>query len=162
MSAAMRLLPDPLHPAAVHFPIVLVLLGAAVAVAALAWPRGQLPRWAAVLLVLGAAGAGIAYWSGEQGKELVGLLSPAAESLLDQHEDSAKFTLIAAIAAALLSVTGLVATRRPALAKTLRIATAAAGLTAAALVGLTGHRGGMMVYHHAVGVERPPATVASE
>jgi uncharacterized membrane protein len=158
----MNLLPDPLHPAVVHFPIVLVLLGAAVTIAALVRPRGQWPRWAAVLLVLGAAGAGAAYWSGEQGKELVGLLSPAAESLLDQHEDTAKLTLITAIIAAVLSVAGLAATRWPTTAKALRFATAVAGLSAAALVGLTGHRGGMMVYHHAVGVEQPVSPVASE
>jgi uncharacterized membrane protein len=158
----MHLLPDPLHPALVHFPIVLVLLGAAVAIAALVWPRGQLPRWAAVLLVFGAAGAGMAYWSGEQGKELVGLLPPAAESLLDQHEDSAKLTLIAAITAAGLSLAGLATARWPATARAFRVATVVAGLTAAVLVGLTGHRGGVMVYHHAVGVEQPVSPVASE
>jgi uncharacterized membrane protein len=162
MTEVMNLLPDPLHPALVHFPIVLVLVGSAVAIAALVWPRGQLPRWAAVLLVLGAVGAGAAYWTGEQGKELVGMLSPAAEELLDQHEDRAEVTLVASIAAAVLSLAGVVLARWPGVTKTMRIATVLAALTAVVCIVQTGHRGGMLVYKHAVGVDEATATVSTE
>lgn len=56
----MNLMPDPLHPAVDHFPIVLILLGAVAAIVAAIWRGGHLPRFGAVLLGLGALGA----WGG--------------------------------------------------------------------------------------------------
>jgi hypothetical protein len=53
----MNLMPDPLRPAVDHFPIVLILLGAVAAIVAAIWRGGHLPRFAAVLLGLGALGA---------------------------------------------------------------------------------------------------------
>jgi len=50
-------LPNPLHPAVVHFPIVLLLLGAVAALAAAFLPRGRLPLVAAVCLSMGAVGS---------------------------------------------------------------------------------------------------------
>ncbi|MDD5198541.1 MAG: hypothetical protein PHC88_01955 [Terrimicrobiaceae bacterium] len=55
-------LPNPLHPAIVHFPIVLILFGTVVAVTAVFLRRWFLPWVAADLLVCGAAGALAATW----------------------------------------------------------------------------------------------------
>ena len=65
-------IPNPLHPAVVHFPIVLILFGAAVACAAVVVSRWHLPAIAAVLLGLGAIGAIVATVTGEQEYEMAG------------------------------------------------------------------------------------------
>lgn len=59
-------LPDPLHPAVVHFPVALLLLGAAVAVLAVFVRRWHLPLFAAIALSLGALGAVAATVTGEK------------------------------------------------------------------------------------------------
>ena len=59
-------IPDPLHPAIVHFPIVLILFGTVSSIAALALPRLDLHRLTGLLLAMGAAGAIAATWSGKR------------------------------------------------------------------------------------------------
>lgn len=125
-------LPSPLHPALVHFPIVLILFGTMGAAAAIFFHRGPMPRLAAGLLACGAAGAIAATWSGEAAAQLVGELSPAAEQLLDLHEDWAERTRAVALGAV-------------------------AALAASACVAQTGHYGGQMVYKHGVGINTAAA-----
>jgi len=144
-------LPNPLHPAVVHFPIVLLLLGSAVAVAAAFTKRWQLPQIAAVLLALGAIGSVVAVQTGERDGEIVSE-TPALEAVLEQHEAWAERTQVAAIVVALLAATALVTTRWPVAARTLRILTAVGGLAAIWCVGATGHYGGQLVYRHGAGV----------
>lgn len=97
-------LPEPLHPAVVHFPIVLILIGAAVACTAVFFPRWHLPWIAAVLLALGGIGTYIAVETGESEEETAGKLPPVAEQLLDAHEDWAERTLVVAGIAAALAI----------------------------------------------------------
>lgn len=186
----MFILPEPLHPAVVHFPIVLILIGAAVACAAVFLPRWHLPWIAAVLLGLGGIGAYVAVQTGDEEEEMVGKLPPVAKQLLDAHEDWADRTqVVAGIAAALaLASAGLgtvIARRarrestRPAPAPdsasstrsgTTRLSIIAIGARAtAAVVALvacffiyqTAHRGGELVYNHGVGVLAPPTAPSS-
>jgi uncharacterized membrane protein len=154
---ALLSLPSPLHPAVVHFPIVLLLLGAGVAVVASFTKRWQLPQLAAVLLVLGAIGTVIAVQTGERDGEIVDE-TPAIEALLDEHEEWAERTQIAAVVAALLAAVASATTqwmetvRWQMVARGLRIATGVGALLAAWCVGQTGHYGGQLVYRHGAGV----------
>lgn len=154
---ALLSLPSPLHPAVVHFPIVLLLLGAVVAVATAFTKRGQLPQLAAVLLALGAIGTLVAVQTGERDGEIVGE-TPAIEALLDEHEEWAERTQIAAVVAALLAAAAFAATqwavtaRWLVVARSLRIATGVGALLAAGCVIQTGHYGGQLVYRHGAGV----------
>jgi len=144
-------LPSPLHPALVHFPIVLLLLGAIAAVAAAFISRWRTPLIAAVLLSLGAAGSVIAVQTGESDGELVNE-TPAIEAVLELHEEWAERTQIAAIVAALLAVGVVFATRWPVIATGLRVVTAVGAMAATWCVIQTGHYGGQLVYKYGAGV----------
>lgn len=110
-------MPDPLHPVLVHFPIVLILAGTAVAVVAAFLRRWHLPWLAAGLLLTGAAGAAAAAWSGEEGEESIGKLSARAEQILEEHEEWGDRTRNLAIVASLLAVGAVVTGRSPKVAR---------------------------------------------
>ncbi len=144
--------PDPLHPAVVHFPIVLLLFGAPLAVAAVFWRKNFLPSLAALVLVLGATGALVAAFTGEQDAEMAGELSPAGEETLEQHEEWGERARNFGVAAALLACASAAAFRWPTPARGLGAAAALAALAAAFAVAQAGHFGGQVVYKHGVGV----------
>ncbi|QTN32477.1 hypothetical protein HZ994_09090 [Akkermansiaceae bacterium] len=145
-------IPNPLHPALVHFPIVLILIGTAVAVAAVFVRRWHLPWLAAGLLLGGAAGAMAATWSGEEEDEGLGKLSPHAEQVLDEHEEWGERTRNLAIIAGLLAAGAVVMLRKNKISRGLGVAAALVALAASYAVAETGHYGGQLVYRHGVGV----------
>ena len=145
-------IPSPLHPALVHFPIVLVLVGTVVALVAVFVRRSYLTWIAAGLLAFGAAGAVAAAWSGGGEKELVGELSATAEQLLDQHEEWGERTRTLAIVAAFLALGAAAVRRWPAISRTIAVATACAALAASYCVVNAGHYGGQLVYKHGAGI----------
>jgi uncharacterized membrane protein len=151
-------IPSPLHPALVHFPIVLILAGTAAAVVAIFIRRWHLPWLAAGLMVAGAAGAAAATWSGEEDGELAGELSPQAEQILDEHEEWGERTRNLAILSSLLAVGAVVAIRFPTVSRGAGIAAAVAGMAASYAVAETGHYGGLLVYKHGVGVNTAAGT----
>lgn len=148
----MKLLPDPLHPALVHFPIVLILLGMLVAIVAVFWRKGYVPAFAAALLTLGAVGTWVAMETGESDGGLVENSAAQAESLLDAHETWAKRTLAAAATAAVIAVGAVALFRFPRAARGVAVAAALAAGVASWTVYETGHRGGALVYQHGAGV----------
>jgi uncharacterized membrane protein len=180
-------LPEPLHPALVHFPIVLLLLGAAAAVISALVNRGHLAWLAAALLGLGALGSFLAVRSGDAAEDSAGKLAPAVEALVKAHEAWAERTQVAgevaaslALAAALLgaaaargrrprgsagtgpmrSMAGWTPRTTLALsAGTFRALTAAVALTACVFVYETARRGGELVYAYGVGVKAAPGQV---
>jgi uncharacterized membrane protein len=146
------MIPDPLHPAVVHFPIVLLLLGAPLAVAAVFFRRWHLPVLAAAVLTLGAAGALVATWTGDEAAELAGKLSGDAERVLDDHEEWGERTRNAGIVAAALALISVVLFRKGTVARGLGASAALAAIAAAFSVVQAGHYGGQVVYRHGVGV----------
>jgi uncharacterized membrane protein len=149
----MNLMPDPLHPAVVHFPIVLILLGAASAIVATFWRGGHLPRFAALLLAPGALGTWAAVETGESSGGLLETGSPQMESLVEAHETWAKRTLAVTVVAAVAAVASALVGRWPRYARGVAVIAAVASAAAAYAVYETGHRGGALVYRHAAGVE---------
>jgi uncharacterized membrane protein len=149
----MNLLPEPLHPAIIHFPIVLILLGAVATLAAAFWRRHHVPAFAALLLCLGAVGAWVAVESGESDGGLLETGTPQRETLVDEHETWAKRTLAISIIAAVAAAASVLAGRWSRISRALAVLAAVASVAAAYCVYETGHRGGTLVYHHAAGVE---------
>jgi uncharacterized membrane protein len=144
--------PEPLHPAVVHFPIALLLLGAAVAVLAIFVRRWHFPLFAAVLLSLGAIGAVAATVTGEEEEEKVEHAIPSAEPLLEEHAEWGERARNAGIVAALLAVLAAIAANKPVGGRMLSVLTACAALVAGYCVAQAGHFGGELVYRHGAGV----------
>jgi uncharacterized membrane protein len=141
-------LPDPLHPAVVHFPIALALLAPLVAVivglavrAHAVGPRG----WALVVLLqaLLAGSAWLALETGEREEERVEKV--VAERHIEEHEEAAERLLALAAAALAVSLAGLATGRLGAAGRVATIVVGAAVLAGAVAVG---HSGGELVYRH--------------
>ncbi len=142
------MIPDPIHPAIVHFPIVfVVLLPAAALAATVLIARGRPARrtwgWVVGLAVVLSASSWVAVRTGEQQEERVE--SVVAESVLHEHEEAGERFLALTGATALLLAIGLVPGRAGRLARYTG-ALATVGLLAAGLQ--VGHSGGALVYEH--------------
>jgi len=141
------MLPDPLHPAVVHFPIVLmVLLPVAAAGALWAIRRGARPARAWAIPVAAAAALALSSWvaveTGEGEEEKV---EPAvAEASLHQHEENAERFLLLSGVMLVITAGGLIP-GAPGRAARLGAAVGALGLVA--LGAQVGHSGGNLVYH---------------
>lgn len=151
-------MPSPLHPALVHFPIVLILLGTVIALVAAFTPRWHL-RWiAAATLLLGALGTVAATQTGEEDGEAVEH-RPGVETALDLHEEWAERTLGFAIATGAFALAAAaITTRWPRVAQGASLLTLLLALGASYCVFQTGHYGGQLVYRHGAGVNLAPAT----
>jgi uncharacterized membrane protein len=142
------LLPEPLHPAIVHFPIALSVLAPLLAViAAVAIRAGRVSSraWAAVVLcqVLLAGASWLAVETGEREEEEVE--DVVGERNIHEHEEAAeRFLLIAGVTAA-VSAGGLLAGP---IGGAARLATVAAGAAVVAAGIAVGHSGGELVYRH--------------
>lgn len=146
------MIPDPLHPAIVHFPIVLLLLGAPLAVMSLILRKYHLPVLTAAVLALGGAGALVATWTGEEAAELAGELSGSGEKTLDAHEEWGERARNAGLIAAVLAMISAALGRKPVAGRAFGAAAAVAAVAAAFSVAQAGHYGGEVVYKHGVGV----------
>lgn len=142
------MLPDPLHPAVVHFPIVLAfLLPLFIGGALWSIRRGGAARRAwLVPTALAAALTGSAWLSvrtGDAQSELVERVVNAAP--LDAHEDLAEAFLTGSAALALIAAAGLLGGLP---GRTARGLTGLGSLALLGLVARVGHTGGQLVYRH--------------
>lgn len=141
-------IPDPLHPAIVHFPIALSVLVPVLAAAALVAIRaGFVPArtWIGVV-ALQAALVGFAWFAIETGEEQEEKVEDVvAESHLEAHEEAAERFFYGAIGAAFVSAAGLLSGSRGGVG---RAATVAAGLAVLAAGVAVGHSGGELVYEY--------------
>jgi uncharacterized membrane protein len=146
-----------LHPAVVHFPIALLPAALLFDLVCLLRPTWTwLDRGAAALYVLAAAGAGAAFWAGDEAAESLGPLAPAARAVLEEHENLARWTLIALSALALLRLA--LAWRehdRPRISSgPLRWILLLGGFGALTLLAATADHGGSLVYQHGVALKK--------
>lgn len=153
-------LPDPLHPALVHFPIVLLILGCIGAVVAIFTDRWNLRKWIAIFLAVGAIGTFASVWTGDQAKETTGLLSETAENLLDQHAELAHQARNLAVAAAIFGLISAFVRLKGVFRYGPPLATAVMSMICVWYIVQTGHLGGKMVYQHGVGTTNAANSVS--
>jgi uncharacterized membrane protein len=141
------MLPDPLHPAIVHFPIVFMILLPLVGLGALYAIRRGSGRLVWALPVAFAAALAASTWlaveTGESQEEKVEEV--VAEPALNAHEESAERFLWLSGALLLLAGAGLVKGR---LGGAARIAATVGSVGLAALGAQVGHTGGKLVYQY--------------
>lgn len=151
------MLPDPLHPAVVHFPVVLAFLLPIFAAGALwAIRRGARPlrAWAIPLAV--AAALSLSSWvaveTGEAQQDRVA--NVVADRPLDTHEDAAELFLTLSGVLLLVTAAGLA---RGVVGRTARIAATAGAVALIAVAARVGHTGGELVYRYGAASAYVPA-----
>ncbi len=144
-----------LHVVVIHLPIAFIAFAPLLDLACLvSRQRVWLDRAAAALYLIGTLGAGAAYLTGQRAAGALGSLTPAAESVLADHEAQAVLTLIALSVTTLLRllVTWLGRDDRRIRIGVFRLLALPAAVAALAMLALTANLGGSLVYQHGVGV----------
>ncbi|HLT46169.1 MAG TPA: DUF2231 domain-containing protein [Rubricoccaceae bacterium] len=148
-----------LHPLAVHFPLVLLMLAAGAATAYAVLGTAVWRRTVLALLVLAVPAA---YWAHRTGEALEDAVEgePSVERFVEYHEAAATWTLRAGVVALLAAAGGTLWWRQrlkrrvladpggvlPKEPLGLRLVLLVPALTAAFLVAYTAHLGGLMVW----------------
>lgn len=142
------MLPDPLHPAIVHFPVVLAVLLPLFALGALwAIRKGVTPRRAWALPLAFSAALTLSAWvaveTGETQDERVERVVP--EQPLKTHEESAELFLTLSGLLVVVAAAGLAP---GAAGRTARILATAGAVALVIVAAQVGHSGGELVYRH--------------
>lgn len=142
------MLPNPLHPAIVHFPVVLAFLLPIAALGAVwAIRRGVSPRRAWSIPIGVAAALAVSAWAavqtGEAQDERVERV--VAEQPLSAHEEMAETFLTASGVLVLVAAAGLIG---GVAGRAARITTAVGSLVLVAVAARVGHSGGELVYRY--------------
>jgi uncharacterized membrane protein len=149
-------IPEPLHPAIVHFPIVLIFLGTLFSMLTIFTRRGALPQFAAVILILAAGAAQVAVnTGGDQADEVIQRM-PDAKPLVLVHAEWGERMRTVAVIAAISAVMALAFYRLAKFRRVLAFITTMLAAGACYCTYEAARHGGAMVYHHGVGVEVPP------
>jgi uncharacterized membrane protein len=141
-------LPDPLHPAVVHFPVVFAfLLPLFVAGALWAIRRGASARRAWMLPVAAAVALALSAWAAVQtgGAQSERVERVVSERAIDSHEEMGEAFLAVSAGVAVLAVAGLIGGTVGRMARLLT------GLGAVGLIGMVvrvGESGGQLVYRY--------------
>ena len=139
----------PFHPAIVHTPIALIIVGALFELVGRALDSEWWRKAAFAMLIVGVLGAVVAVSSGGPAGDRAEHQG-VSEQAVDAHEDIAKISLWLGLAAVLTrAVAGRLGAARAAvaaLALLLHLATATT-------VGIAGYRGGKLVFEHGAGVK---------
>ncbi len=142
------MIPNPLHPAVVHFPIVLAFMLPFAAAAGyiltrkgIALGHGWLPVAILALALSGSAWASTL--SGEEGEERVEEVVP--HDALEEHEEAGERFLWGSLIVSLMAVLGMVPRRT---GQAFRVGALVGSLVLPVLVASAGHTGGELVYKH--------------
>jgi uncharacterized membrane protein len=148
--------PDPLHPAVVHFPIALIFLGTLISILSFFTRRGALPQFTAAILLLAAGSAQFAVITGgDEADDLIQRM-PNARPLIRDHAEWGERTRTIAAIAAVVAIVALTFYRVRGFRRILALITAIIGAAACYCAVEATQGGGGMVYHQGVGVGVTP------
>ena len=154
-------LPTPLHPAIVHFPIVLTFLGTLFALISIITRRLCLPLYTAIILVLAALGAQFAVATGDAQDPLFSTLNTEQKQLIEEHSVWGENGRNVLIVGAVLSLIALGLHRFGTARKVVAILTTLAALVACFFVLRAAQLGGHLVFQHGIAVQSASAVQAT-
>ena len=151
------MLPNPLHPAVVHFPVVVaVFLPLLVAGALWAIRRGSNARRAWLFPLAGTLAVVVSAWVAVQtgGADAKRVEHIVSEMTIEGHEEMAEAFLAVSVGVAVAAIAGLIGGLAGRVA---RIATGIGALVLVALLARVGHSGGQLVYRYGAATAYVPA-----
>ena len=154
-------IPNPLHPAIVHFPIVLTFLGTLLALVSIITRRLWLPLYVAVVLVLAALGAQFAVITGDSQDPLFSTLSSEQKELVEEHSNWGENGRTTLIVAAVLSLIAFGLHRFGTSRRVVAGLTTLAGCVACFFVLRAAQLGGHLVFQHRIGTQSSPTSETS-
>jgi len=143
----MGLIPDPLHPAIVHFPIALSLVAVLLELVARHRRARTLEGAAAFLIALAAVASVVTVVTGNAAHDEA-VVPPAAAALLARHEEVGELAMWLLLA---LAAVRLVLGRRGWFKGVVPWIYLAGAALVASVVGYNGYLGGKMVFDHGLG-----------
>jgi uncharacterized membrane protein len=149
-------IPDPLHPAIVHFPIVLIFLGVLLSTLTIFTRRGALPQFTALILILAAAAAQLAVITGGDQADDVIQRMPESRPFIYRHAEWGERMRTVAVVAACSAVVALAFYKARTFRRVMAFVTTIIAAGASYCAFEAAERGGEMVYHHGVGIENAP------
>jgi uncharacterized membrane protein len=150
-------LPDPLHPAIVHFPIVLIFLGTLLSIFSVITKRGALPQYTALVLVLAAASAQLAVMAGEAQETQIARRAPETKATIEEHARWGELTRTVSIVTAAVALTTLLFHGSKGLRKGLAFVTMLGAIGASYCVVEAADHGFGMVFHQGIGIQSETA-----
>ena len=151
-----------IHLALNHFPVVGVLIAAALMLASLVRKSPGLLKASLVSFVIVAAIAIPVYLTGEPAEEIVEHLAGVAHDTIEQHEDAALFAFIAMESLGALAILGLIFYRRNRVPRWYALAVGALGVGATAWTLWTAALGGRISHPELQPGFSPPAEEESQ
>ena len=143
----MSFLPEPLHPAVIHFPIALTMVALLLDLVSRHRRASPLEAGGALLMALAALGGIVATLTGQAAEEEA-VVPRAAKALLERHEELGELAMWVLV---VVAVVRLALAWRGAFRGVLAWLYLALALAAAAVVGYQGYLGGELVFRHGVG-----------
>ena len=160
--AGMLHLPDPLHPFAVHFPVVFLLVAAACLALSLLWPHGLVLRLAALAAVLGALGATWAHTTGlEEARAIRYVAAPVVEAVA-QHRASSQLMLYASWLVAVSALAAFFLRRIPVFSLVSRLVAVGLSLLMLWTMQASLHTGSELTHKYFFGPNAPKPALGTE
>jgi len=133
-----------LHLALTHVPVILSLAGLIMLIIGLLKKNSVLIRTSYTMIAIAGITALPVYFSGEEAEEAVEHIAGISESLIEDHEEIAKFSMISIVIAGLLALATIFSEKWIEINKYLKTAVLFAAFVSAGLMVQTAHTGGQI------------------
>lgn len=133
-----------LHLALTHVPVILSFVGLIMLIVSFFIKNATLTKTSYIILLIAGIAAIPVYFSGEGTEEAVENLPGVSETIIERHEEVAKFAMIAIAVAGLVALAALFSSKWQASASVLRIVVMVLAVISGGLMTQTAHLGGQI------------------